>query len=103
MSMKKMKRIVALLCALMMTATVVLSASAADDKEARAKATAEANAKKTELNQQITNKKKELNDAKAALNDAKKKTAGAKEKRMPPRIRLSCWGRRLTSFSRKST
>lgn len=99
--MKKMKRIAALLCALLMTATVVLSASAADDKEARAKATAEANAKKTELNQQITNKKKELNDAKAALNDAKKKTAGAKEKKDAAENQIKLLGEEIDLIQQK--
>lgn len=99
--MKKMKRIVALLCAVLMVTALCLSAAAESDAEARRKAAEAANAKKTELNQQITDKKKELNDAKAALNDAKKKTAGAKEKKDAAENQIKLLGEEIDLINRK--
>lgn len=82
--MKKLQRITALLCAAVTVLSLCASATvagAAEDKEARKKAMEAANAKKTEINQQISAKKEELSKAKDELNRAKANTADAKGKK----------------------
>lgn len=99
--MKTTKRILALLCALIMVFSLALDAWAADDTEARKKALDAANKQRDSLNSQISDKKKELNDAKSALNQAKANTADAKGKKEAAENQIHLLGEEISLIEQK--